>query len=314
MSSPQEAFLPMNARAGIRVLCAAAAIVAADLADRAIAQDEGRQPVEFPTTEFAENARSAAVTVGNVTAGVSQALRPEIDPDLEVPILDVMVDGKSVLVVAGVGSGFDFVAAEASIAEIDPANAYPEVYFSSYSGGAHCCNTVVIAEEVGNEWVGVTVGEFDGDGNYLDDINGDGLAEIVTVDNRFLYAFDCYACSAAPLTMTTVRGGKVFDVSADPSYVPAHRDWLVQIEANVDPEARWSSPGFLAGWVAAKIRVGEGADAWQQLSAHWDYDADQGEEVCLTGGDPDDCPRKSRAVLKFPERLKLFLEETGYAF
>ena len=293
--------------------CLIAALLLAGSAVSAVAQGE-REPVEYPGTEFAEGAKSAAVTVGNLTAGVSQALRPEIDPNVEVPILDVMVDGQTVLTVPGVGSGLDFVAADARIAEIDPDNASEEVYFSSYSGGAHCCNMVIVAEAVGEKWVGVTIGEFDGDGNYLDDLDGDGLAEIVTVDNRFLYTFDCYACSAAPLTMTTVRSGKVLDISADPRFLPAHRDWLTQIEEGVDPEQRWTSAGFLAGWVAAKIRVGEGPDAWQKLSANWNGAADQGEEVCLIGGDLDDCPKKSRAVLSFPERLKLFLEQTGYAF
>lgn len=291
----------------------AAVILAAGSASAVSAQEE-LQPTDYPVTEFAEGAKSAAVTVGNLTAGVSQALRPEIDPNIEVPVLEVMVDGKTVLTVPGVGSGLDFVAAEARIAEIDPDNKSEEVYFSSYSGGAHCCNTVVVAEEVGDKWVGVTVGEFDGDGNYLDDADGDGLAEIVTVDNRFLYTFDCYACSAAPLTMTTVRGGQVIDISAEPRFLPAHRDWLKQIEEGVDPAQRWTSAGYLAGWVAAKIRVGEGPDAWQQLSANWNTAADQGEEVCLTGGELEDCPKKNRAVLSFPERLKLFLEETGYAF
>lgn len=289
------------------------ALILAGSAGTALAQEE-RQPAEYPVTEFADGAKSAAVTVGNLTAGVSQALRPEIDPNVEVPLLEVMVDGKTVLTVPGVGSGLDFVAAEARIAEMDPDNQSPEVYFSSYSGGAHCCNTVVVAEQVGDRWVGVTIGEFDGDGNYLDDIDGDGLAEIVTVDNRFLYTFDCYACSAAPLTMTAIRAGKVLDVSADPRFLSAHRDWLTQIEDGFDPAQKWSSPGFLAGWVATKIRVGEGPDAWRQLSANWNAAADAGEEVCLTGGDLDACARKNRAVLPFPERLKLFLEQTGYAF
>lgn len=278
------------------------------------AQDAGEGMTGFPSTEFADGAKSAAVTVGNVTAGVSQVMRPDIDPSGEIPILNVIVDGNTVLTVPGVGSGFDFVTAQASIAEIDPENAYPEVYFSSYTGGAHCCNVVVIAEEVDGTWRGIPIGEFDGDGNYLEDADGDGLAEIVTVDNRFLYAFDCYACSAAPLTITTLRKGEVFDISADPRYLPAHRDWLAQIESFVDPNEKWKSPGYLAGWVGAKIRANEGADAWQQLSSNWDTDADQGEEVCLTGERLDDCSSKSRAVLKFPERLKLFLEQTGYMF
>lgn len=311
----REGTLPFIApNRGQTAIPAAVSIVVLTAAGPAAAQGEGRESGRYPTTEFAEGAKSAAVTVGNVTAGVSQVMRPDIDPSGEIPILNVIVDGEKVLTIPGVGSGFDFVAAEASIAEIDPGNAYPEVYFSSYTGGAHCCNSIVVAEELNGKWVGIPIGEFDGDGDYLEDADDDGLAEIVTVDNRFLYAFDCYACSAAPLQITTVRGGKVYDVSADPRYVPAHRKWLGQIESFVDPDQRWTSPGYLAGWVAAKIRVGEGADAWQQLSSNWDAAADSGEEVCLTGEYLEDCPAKSRAVLKFPERLRLFLEQTGYIF
>jgi hypothetical protein len=225
----------------------------------------------------------------------------------------VTVGGKQVLSTPGVASGFDFAAAEASIAEIDPGNSLPEVYFTSYSGGAHCCNNVIVAEQQGDHWVTVPIGEFDGDGNYLDDIDNDGLAEIVTVDNRFLYQFDCYACSAAPLVVTTVRAGKAVDVTTDPRYLQAHRDWLKQLEENVDPGERWTSMGFLAGWVASKIRVGEGADAWKALNDHWNKAKDPGEQVCLTGGDLDACARKNRVRLKFPERLKLFLDHNGYA-
>jgi hypothetical protein len=298
----------------VALFATVAPIVAWPLTDRATAQNEDQAEFMFPTTEFAEGAKSAAVTVGNVTAGVREVFRPEIDESGEIPVLDVIVDGRSELTVPGVGSGFGFVAAEASIAEIDPGNSHPEVYFSSYSGGAHCCSLVIVAEDLNGEWVGVGIGEFDGDGNFLDDLDGDGLAEIVMPDNRFLYAFDGYAGSAAPLAVTTVLGGRVFDISADPRFVPAHRAWLRQVESNVEAEKRWSSEGHLAGWVATKIRVGEGADAWQELAANWRSTADSSKEVCLTGGDLDSCPKKSRAALDFPERLRLFLEQTGYVF
>jgi len=295
----------------------AALIVLAGLSLPVHAQEEAEEESgsRYPTTEFAdEAARSASVTVGSVTAGISQALRPEYDPSLEVPVLQVTVDDKPVLETPGVPSGMGFVAAEASIAEIDPDNSHPEIYFASYSGGAHCCNHVVVAEENNGSWVAVTIGDFDGDGNYLNDLDGDGLAEIATVDNRFLYTFDCYACSAAPLTVTTVRKGEVLDISADPRFLPAHRDWLEQIEGNIEEDRRWTSKGYLAGWIAAKIRVGEGAEAWQQFTSHWDLAADDGEEVCTSGEDIDSCPRANRKRLKFPDELKLFLERTGYLF
>jgi hypothetical protein len=303
---------PTSSRARIPALTISVMVLT--FAGDAMAEVEAEDRSRFPTTEFAEGAKSAAVTVGNVTAGVSQVMRPDIDPNGEIPILNVIVDGKKVLTIPGIGSGFDFIAAEASIVEMDPENSHPEIYFSSYTGGAHCCNSIIVVEELDGMWVGIPIGEFDGDGNYLEDADDDGLAEIVTVDNRFLYAFDCYACSAAPLTITAVRSGKLFDVSADPRYLPAHREWLAQIESFIDPAEQWKSPGYLAGWVAAKIRAGEGAEAWQQLSSKWDANADMGEEVCLTGQTIDECPARSRAALKFPERLRLFLEQTGYLF
>ncbi|MCB1495066.1 MAG: hypothetical protein KDJ86_04715 [Bauldia sp.] len=267
---------------------------------------------EYPTTEFADGADTASVTVGPVTATITLERRPRVDPDFDTPVLTVSVDGREALEVVGVASGFDFPATEASIADIDPGNGTPEVLFASYSGGAHCCTQVIVASEVDGRWVAIPIGEFDGEGGYLQDANGDGVAEIVTYDNRFLYEFGCYACSAAPLMIIGVRDGRAFDFSAEPAFRAAHRDWLRQLEEGVDAADRWTSPGFLAGWVAAKIRAGEGDDAWRQLNANWDLASDQGEEVCLKPMDIEDCPKPSRVVLSFPERLKLFLKRTRY--
>lgn len=278
-------------------------------ASRAFAESDGPR---FPTTVFEEGSKGASVTVGDVTATISMVRRPKVDPDFDVPVLTVLIGDKPVLEAVGVASGFDFPATEASVADIDPNNVRPEVYFTSYSGGAHCCTVAIVATQVGQKWVAVPVGSFDGDGDFLDDLDGDGTAEIVTVDNRFLYEFDCYACSAAPLQILTVRKGKLVDASTEIQFLPAHREWLRQMETGIAPGERWTSRGFLAGWVAASARVGKGAEAWGQLNAKWDQTADEGEEVCLTGGAVEDCPERQRAVLKFPERLRLFLERNGY--
>lgn len=273
---------------------------------------DGDKP-KYPTTEFEEGASSASVTVGDITAGVRMVRRPEIDKDYDVPQLEVLVGGSRVIDIPGVVSGMDVPAAEASIAEMDPGNQHQEVYFTSYSGGAHCCSHIAVAEEVGGKWQKVEVGDFDGDGNYLDDLDGDGVAEISTVDNRFLYQFDCYACSAAPLVIYAVRNGKAEDVTRDKRFEKAHREWLKQMEENVEAGEKWKSPGFLAGWVAEKAVLGEGAAAFKELETHWDRKGDEGEEVCTTGQDIDACPKASRVVMKFPDRLKLFLQQNGYA-
>ena len=308
--------LPRFARTGL--LAAALSLALLARAGAAGSEDQSgdedtEAPPKFPTTEFADGAKSASVTVGDIVAGISQVRRPDVDPENDVPVLQVSVAGQRVIEVPGVVSGFDTPAAAASIAEMDPSNKHAEVYFSSFSGGAHCCSHVVVAEETTpGKWVAVEIGDFDGDGNYLDDLDGDGLAEIVTVDNRFLYEFDCYACSAAPLVIHTVRAGKAVDVTAEPRFQAAQRDWLKRMETDVDPDEQWTSAGYLAGWVAAKARVGEGADALKQLKAHWDYQTDVGEEVCTTGGDIDTCPKKSQVIMKFPDRLEKFLKDNGF--
>ena len=293
--------------AGFVLMLAATALAAEN-------DNQDQDQPKFPTTEFAEGAKSASVTVGDVTAGVSMVRRPDVDPNNDVPVLQVIVGGVRVLETPGVPSGMDQPASEASIARIDPGSRHPEIYFASYSGGAHCCTHVVIAQEVGAKWVAVTIGDFDGDGRYLADLAKDGTAEIVTVDNRFLYQFDCYACSSAPLQIYTVHDGKAVDVTTDQRYLAAHRDWLKRMEEDADPDQRWTSAGFLAGWVAEKVRVGEGADAFKQLTEHWDYGTDVGDEVCTSGGELDSCAKKDRKIMKFPDRLKLFLQQSGYAF
>lgn len=278
------------------------------------AQDAPPAP-QYPTTQFADGATAASVTDKGVTATITMQRRADIDPDIDVPVLTVTVNGQQVIESVGVDSGTNDPAAEASIVEMDPGNSTPEVYFASFSGGAHCCTTVIIAEQVNGAWVTVPVGEFDGDGGYLGDLDSDGEAEIGTADNRFLYQFDCYACSAAPLAIYGVKAGNVVDESGEPRFLPAHRDWLKSsIEASLQPEDWWKSRGFLAGWVGEKVRIGEGVGAWHDLNAHWDLANDAGEEVCPDGTDSDSCDPKQRVTMKFPERLRAFLKANGYGF
>jgi len=291
--------------------CAVVALLAAH--GSAAGQQAGADQRRFPTTAFAAGDMTASVSVGDVTATVT--LVTPSDPAFGyIPTLAVSVDGVKVAEAVGAESDFEVPAAEASISELDPDNDYPEVYFASYSGGAHCCTTVIVVAQADDGWTVVPIGDFDGDGDYLNDVDGDGLAEIVTVDNRFLYRFDSYAASAAPLVVYTVRAGEVVDETAETRYLPAQRDWLKQLEEAVLPEDRWTSRGFLAGWLAQRIRIGEGAAAWEEINANWDFATDEGEEVCLTGGEPEDCAADEREILKFPERLRLFLTQNGYGF
>jgi len=268
-------------------------------------------PPAYPTAQFAdEDATSATVTAGGVTATITLEQIPDSDPDNPTPVLHISVGGQEVLRAQGVAGEPDDPPAEASIAEMDPSNKLPEVYFVS-----GCCSTVVVAESLPNgQWVTVPIGDFGDTGATLEDLDGDGIAEIATEDINFITRFDCTACSTAPRVIYSVSQGKVVDESTLPKFQPAHQAWLKEMVDQIEPTAMWSSPGFLAGWVAEKIRLGQGADAWQQLTQHWDATSDPGEPVCPNGDDPDTCNNQGLKTLKFPDRLKLFLDANGYVF
>lgn len=297
--------------------------VAAFLLVSPVAAQEGDESIPppvtpapaYPTTEFEPNATAATVTEGALSATVTMV--PPADETVgTLPVLTVAIDGIKVAEATGSETDFETTTARASIAEIDPDNDTKEIYFASYSGGAHCCTTVIIvAKTADGTWAVAPVGDFDGDDNYLNDLDGDGVSEIATIDNRFLYQFDSYAASSlAPLVIYSVRNGEVVDVTEETRFLPAHRDWLAQLEGAIKPDDRWSSRGFLAGWLGEKIRLGEGASAWEELNAHWDFTADEGFDICPESFDPEDCEEDQRQVVKFPEALRLFLSQIGYSF
>ena len=132
----------------VRALAALLLVMLLAPAASGAAEDEAeRAPPAFPTTEFSEGAREASVTDSGITARITYERRPKIDRDRDVPVLGVFAGKRQLLDLAGVASGMDVPAATASIAEIDPYRLGKEVYFSSYSGGAHCCTRVVVAED-----------------------------------------------------------------------------------------------------------------------------------------------------------------------
>ena len=88
--------------------------------------------------------------------------------------------------------------ASAAIVRLDRSSAFPQVVASHFTGGAHCCTVMKVVTFVGGRWEVVNVGEFDVDGPQIEDLNGDGSAELVGKDDSFDYAFGSYAESYAP--------------------------------------------------------------------------------------------------------------------
>jgi hypothetical protein len=85
----------------------------------------------------------------------------------------------------------------------------------------------------------------------------------------------------------------------------------MEFSARQDPSI-WHANGFLAGWVAAKILVGEGQEAWQRMLTGYNHDPDFGPEECTAALPIDSCPDDKRRRIDFPIALKQHLVKQGY--
>ena len=117
MRERHESWMSKSARAHWAMLPAYAG---RPLAFGARAQDAATDDTDkpaFPTTVFAEDAKTATVTAAGITATINMVARPDLDPDNDTPMLNIVVDGKQVLEAPGPAGDVDEPSAEASIAE-----------------------------------------------------------------------------------------------------------------------------------------------------------------------------------------------------
>lgn len=229
------------------------------------------------------------------------------------PIVSVSVDGKEVFKSEGSESIPDNPIFLVQIAEMDLSNPHPEIVFSTYTGGAHCCSDtrVLTSTKDGQSWREVVAGMFDGEPLGARDLDGDGRYELATADNAFLYSFACYACSTAPLLVLALQDGKLENVSAKPAFRPNQLDSLKRMVGLAEEDS--DRNGYLAGYVGQKILLDEGAQAWKLMTKYYDRKSEWGLETCTVN--PDDkgeCPKGKSVRRTFPEALEIFLNENDY--
>jgi serine protease Do len=85
----------------------------------------------------------------------------------------------------------------------------------------------------------------------------------------------------------------------------------MEFSAKINPDL-WKSNGFLVAWVASKIRLGDGDEAWAKFMASYDKNSDFGPQICTTGQKVDDCPAGKLKAQPIPEGFAEFLEANGY--
>ena len=197
------------------------------------------------------------------------------------------------------------------IVEMDGSNDVPEVYISTYTGGAHCCNEIDILTKTSSGWNEVDFGFYDGDPEALlpRDLNGDGLSEIKTFDNRFFYTFASYAGSSAPIQILGFENGEFADITANSDF-----EW--EVRAGLDdmgtiPEAGEPRNSWLATYAAYLLTLGEADPLDYAVGAH-DTSVDWGMIRCTVPEVDYSCPEGKSQNIGFEAALTEFLTETGY--
>lgn len=227
---------------------------------------------------------------------------------MAVPRLVVSAPGLASFTYDGQVSG-DVARAEFTVLKLS-SESQPSVIFDSYSGGAHCCVEVVVIEPYGKSWRKIDLGSWNGGGiAYPKDADGDGIVDFVFVDNAFLYAFDCYACSRPPPLILNIQNGKAVDVSAAPRYAPLFRADMAEAKKGCAEHYN----GVCAGYVASAARAGKFGEAWSFMLAHynkssaWDYPT-----RCKGERKDYRCEGTELKPRGYPEALRWFLEDNGY--
>jgi serine protease Do len=204
---------------------------------------------------------------------------------------------------------------EAGFVKLDPTLSSPQLVFTRYSGGAHCCTSTWILQkpESAAGWSLIDAGKLDGGGYSIEDVDGDGALELLSIDNSFLYAFDSYAASFAPLHIFKLHSGKIEDVSEEPAMRARLKQDLAGIEysAKLNPEL-WKANGYLAGWLASKMRLGQGEEAWQTVVENADKNSAFGPEECTSGQKIEDCLPENLKPLPVLKAMADFMREGGY--
>lgn len=193
----------------------------------------------------------------------------------------------------------------------------PGVLFESYSGGAHCCNemTAVTAEK-GRLDV-VPLGDWDGEylKGFPTDLDGDGVADILRTDGKFLYAFSSYAGSYPPPMVLNVTRAGVADVSKRAAFRSLFAKDAARARLACISGGQGEPNGACAGYVGSSARIGRFASAWAEMLRHYDRDDNwrlpPGCRVAIVGG--GQCPAASVVTYKnYPEALRAFLVRNGY--
>lgn len=242
--------------------------------------------------------------------------RAPVDGEQRAAVAAGYAEGKPAFaMIAGAEQPNEKPASEVELVQLDRSAPQPQAVLTYYWQGAHCCTITRIATaHADGTWKVVDGETLDGGGGYrFEDLTGSGDVDMVSADQSFLYTFASYASSVPPTQVHRLIGDRIVDVTHEPRYYEFHKQELASIESGVKPDDPvWHDNGFLAGWVASKMLVGQGSDAWSRMLEDYDHNPDFGPEECSAQQPIESCPDDKKSRIPFPIALKAFLIKGGY--
>jgi len=85
--------------------------------------------------------------------------------------------------------------------------------FHLFSGGAHCCSSLLITEIRDNKLVVLDSGFYGNSGYMVEDLNKDGVKEITSGNDMFAYTFTNYSETRFPLRVEKFENGKLTNIT-----------------------------------------------------------------------------------------------------
>src|SRR5215510_769923 len=208
--------------------------------------------------------------------------------------------------------GYPVPSARFGVGKLDPKSSTPQVIFTSYTGGLHCCTKIIIAELVEGKWRRMQLGLWDGNPlpEFPTDVDGDGTRDFVLNDDRFDYAFAPYTESLKPPRVFNLDQARIVEVGQASRYDEVYQAHMEHAHADCVKHRNAACAAF----VATASRLGRSQWAWNIMMANYRPSTDWNFPMrCKVAPVKGACPPgQSEQFSEFPDALAWFLTDTGY--
>ncbi|MDQ2861541.1 MAG: hypothetical protein M3T55_12630 [Pseudomonadota bacterium] len=285
------------------------------------------QPNVWVEWDSAKSGRSNTFAVDGLTIEAS----PIKTKDGFIPVIKIMAPNRPEVTLKGAENDYaESASINFGVGKFDSSSAIPQVVMTSFSGGAHCCLDIKLADFVNGAWRLLTVYELDTDQiDFPKDIDSDGFIDFVLQDDRFNYVFASHAGSWAPPLILDISHGRVVDVSKANRFRSLYeadfaRTKMACETGKYEEDGKTYDTeinGACAAFVADGVRLGRGEEAWRFMLAHYDRSNGSGGDSnsnflptkCFVPFVKYECPAgKEHSFAAYPDALRWFLGDNGY--